>query len=52
MKNAEPLMIEIYSNHKIIIDDGTFRNSLNLIKPKLKGAVYLKEFKFWRLKNV
>ncbi len=38
----DPLMIEIYHNHKVLVDDGTFKNAIKKIEPKLKNAVQSK----------
>lgn len=47
----DPLMIEIYHNHKILIDNGFFKKALSKLKPLLKDAVYIPEFRAWRLAN-
>jgi len=49
MNTSDPLMIEIYHNHKMIEDDGTFKKALKIIKPKLKNAIRIPEFKAWKL---
>jgi len=44
MNVPDPLMIEVYFNHKILYDDGTFKKALKIIEPKVKRSVYIPEF--------